>query len=36
MQVVPLAVRVLQFPIPTARRCYRLGQALKRAVESFP
>ncbi|ATZ11711.1 gallate dioxygenase [Erwinia amylovora] len=36
MQVVPLAVGVLQFPIPTARRCYRLGQALKRAVESFP
>lgn len=36
MQVVPLAVGVLQFPIPTARRCYKLGQALKRAVESFP
>lgn len=36
MQVVPLAVGVLQFPIPTAHRCYKLGQALKRAVESFP
>lgn len=36
MQIVPLAVGVLQFPIPTARRCYKLGQALKRAVESFP
>ncbi|EIC86349.1 gallate dioxygenase [Serratia sp. M24T3] len=35
-QIVPLQIGVLQFPIPTARRCYRLGQALRRAVESFP
>jgi gallate dioxygenase len=34
--LVPLAVGVLQFPIPTARRCYRLGQALRRAIESYP
>jgi gallate dioxygenase len=34
--VVPLQVGVLQFPIPTARRCYRLGQALRRAIESYP
>lgn len=34
--VVPLQIGVLQFPIPTARRCYRLGQALRRAIESFP
>jgi gallate dioxygenase len=27
---------VLQFPIPTARRFYRLGQALRRAIESYP
>jgi gallate dioxygenase len=27
---------VLQFPIPTARRCHRLGQALRRAIESYP
>jgi gallate dioxygenase len=33
--LVPLQVGVLQFPIPTARRCYRLGQALRRAIESF-
>jgi gallate dioxygenase len=32
--LVPLQVGVLQFPIPTARRCYRLGQALRRAIES--
>ncbi|MEL7027688.1 MAG: gallate dioxygenase, partial [Pseudomonadota bacterium] len=34
--VIPLQVGVLQFPIPTARRCYKLGQALKVAVESYP
>jgi gallate dioxygenase len=34
--VIPLQVGVLQFPIPTARRCYRLGQALRSAIESFP
>jgi gallate dioxygenase len=35
-EIVPLAVGVLQFPIPSARRCYRLGQALRRAIESYP
>ncbi|WP_317930555.1 gallate dioxygenase [Halioxenophilus sp. WMMB6] len=34
--IVPLQVGVLQFPIPTAKRCYNLGQALRRAIESFP
>jgi hypothetical protein len=33
---VPVAVNVLQHPLPTARRCYRLGQAIRRAVESYP
>lgn len=32
---VPIAVNVLQHPLPTARRCFRLGQAIRRAVESF-
>ncbi len=36
IRLVPLQVGVLQFPIPTARRCWRLGQALRRAIESFP
>jgi gallate dioxygenase len=36
LRLVPLQVGVLQFPIPTARRCYRLGQALRRAIESYP
>lgn len=34
--LIPLVVGVLQFPIPTARRCYRMGQALRRAIESYP
>jgi len=33
---VPIAVNVLQHPLPTARRCYRLGQAIRRAVDSYP
>ncbi len=36
VRLVPLQMGVLQFPIPTARRCYRLGQALRRAIESYP
>jgi gallate dioxygenase len=35
-KVVPIQVGVLQFPIPTAARCYKLGQALRRAIESYP
>jgi len=34
--VVPILVNVVQYPPPTGRRCYRLGQALRRAIESFP
>lgn len=36
VRIVPLQMGVLQFPIPTARRCWKLGQALRRAVESYP
>lgn len=36
VSLVPLQVGVLQFPIPTARRCYALGKALRRAIESYP
>lgn len=31
---VPLAVNVLLHPLPTARRCYKLGQAIRQAVEA--
>lgn len=34
--IVPLQVGVLQFPIPSAARCFKLGQALRRAIESYP
>lgn len=34
-RVIPLCVNVVQYPPPTGRRCYRLGQAIRRAVESF-
>lgn len=36
VRLVPLQIGVLQFPIPTARRCFKLGQALRRAIESYP
>ncbi|HET6951834.1 MAG TPA: class III extradiol dioxygenase subunit beta [Acidimicrobiales bacterium] len=34
-RVVPLCVNVVQYPPPTGHRCYRLGQALRRAVEDY-
>jgi protocatechuate 4,5-dioxygenase, beta chain len=34
-RVVPLCVNVIQYPPPTGHRCYRLGQAIRRAVESY-
>ncbi len=34
--VIPIAVNVIQHPLPTARRLWRLGEAIRRAVESFP
>ena len=34
--LVPLQVGVLQFPIPTARRCFALGRSLRKAIQSFP
>ena len=34
--IVPLQVGVLQVPIPSARRCFKLGRALRKAIESFP
>ena len=35
VRVIPLAVNVVQYPPPTGHRCYCLGQAIRRAVESF-
>jgi len=34
-RVIPFAVNVVHYPVPSGRRCFRLGQALRRAVHSF-
>lgn len=34
-KVIPLAVNVVLYPPPSGQRCYDLGKALRRAVESF-
>jgi protocatechuate 4,5-dioxygenase beta chain len=34
-KVIPLAVNVVQYPPPTGNRCYNLGKAIRKAVESF-
>jgi protocatechuate 4,5-dioxygenase beta chain len=36
VRAIPLQVNVVQHPLPTARRCYRLGQALRAAIEAYP
>jgi protocatechuate 4,5-dioxygenase, beta chain len=34
-RVIPLCVNVIQYPPPTAHRCYMLGKAIRKAVQSF-
>jgi protocatechuate 4,5-dioxygenase beta chain len=34
--VIPLAVNVVQYPPPTGQRCFDLGRAIRRAVDSYP
>ena len=34
--VIPLAVNVVMYPPPTGHRCYMLGRAIRRAVQSYP
>ena len=34
-RVIPLAVNVIQYPAPTGHRCWMLGKAIKKAVESW-
>jgi len=36
VRVVPVVVNTVQAPLPSAARCYKLGQALARAIESWP
>ena len=33
--VIPFAVNVVQYPVPSGRRCFALGRAIRKAVESF-
>ena len=35
VRIIPLAVNVIQYPAPTGNRCYNLGKAIRRAVESW-
>ncbi len=35
-KVIPFPVNVVTYPPPSSNRCYSLGEAIKRAVESFP
>ncbi|MFK7853927.1 MAG: class III extradiol dioxygenase subunit beta [Granulosicoccus sp.] len=35
-KVIPLCVNVIKYPQPTGNRCFNLGRALRRAVESYP
>ena len=34
-RVIPFAVNVVQYPVPSGQRCLNLGKAIRRAVESF-
>jgi len=33
--VIPFAVNVVQYPVPSGRRCFMLGQAIRKAIESY-
>ena len=33
---IPVTINSIQHPLPRAERCYKLGQAIGRAIESYP
>jgi hypothetical protein len=35
VRVIPFAVNVVLYPVPSGRRCFALGQAIRRAIESW-
>ncbi|MDB5750300.1 MAG: protocatechuate 3,4-dioxygenase [Ramlibacter sp.] len=35
VKVIPFAVNVVQYPVPSGMRCFKLGQAIRKAVESY-
>jgi protocatechuate 4,5-dioxygenase, beta chain len=36
VRVIPIAVNVIQYPPPTGNRCFALGEAIRRAVATYP
>jgi protocatechuate 4,5-dioxygenase beta chain len=36
VRIVPVEINTVQFPLPSAARCYQFGQAIGRAVASYP
>jgi protocatechuate 4,5-dioxygenase beta chain len=34
-RVIPIAVNVVQYPVPSGRRCLELGKALRRALDTY-
>jgi protocatechuate 4,5-dioxygenase beta chain len=36
VKAIPFAVNTVQHPLASARRCYALGHALRKAIESYP
>jgi protocatechuate 4,5-dioxygenase beta chain len=35
VRTIPVCVNTVQFPLPSAKRCYKLGQSIGRAIEAF-
>ena len=36
VRIVPVAINTVQYPLPSPARCYKLGQAIGRAIEAYP
>lgn len=36
IKTVPVCINTVQHPLPSPARCFRLGQAIARAIESYP
>jgi protocatechuate 4,5-dioxygenase beta chain len=34
-RVIPFAVNVIQYPPPSGQRCFQIGKAIRRAIDSF-
>ena len=36
VKIVPVEINTVQFPLPSAKRCYQFGQAIGRAIARYP